>query len=61
MSFKSDIEIAQAKTLRHIREIAAKLNIDEDTMEMYGKYKAKLPLDLIDENKIIRGNILIIE
>jgi formate--tetrahydrofolate ligase len=60
MSFKSDIEIAQAKTLRHIREIAAKLNIDEDTMEMYGKYKAKLPLDLIDENKIKQNNLVLV-
>ena len=44
----SDIEIAQAAKIEHIRAIAEKLNIDEDDMEMYGKYKAKLPLSLID-------------
>jgi formate--tetrahydrofolate ligase len=60
MAYQSDIEIAQAKTLVHIKEIAAKLNIDEDNMEMYGKYKAKLPLDLIDENKIKNNNLVLV-
>ena len=45
---KSDIEIAQASEIRHIKTIAAKLNIQEDDIEMYGKYKAKLPLRFID-------------
>jgi formate--tetrahydrofolate ligase len=60
MAHQSDIEIAQAKKLVHIKEIAAKLNIEEDTMEMYGKYKAKLPLDLIDENKIKKNNLVLV-
>ncbi|WP_347174184.1 formate--tetrahydrofolate ligase [Polaribacter uvawellassae] len=60
MAYQSDIEIAQAKTLVHIREIAAKLNIDEENMEMYGKYKAKLPLSLIDENKIKENNLVLV-
>jgi formate--tetrahydrofolate ligase len=60
MSYQSDIEIAQAKTLVHIKEIAAKLNVAEDTMEMYGKYKAKLPLDLIDESKIKNNNLVLV-
>ncbi len=60
MAYQSDIEIAQAKTLVHIREIAAKLNISEDTMEMYGKYKAKLPLSLIDEDKIKQNNLVLV-
>ncbi|WKD84957.1 Formate--tetrahydrofolate ligase [Polaribacter huanghezhanensis] len=60
MAYQSDIEIAQAKTLVHIKEIAAKLNIDEDTMEMYGKYKAKLPLSLIDEDKIKQNNLVLV-
>ena len=51
MSVKSDLDIAQAATMTHIREIASKLNIDEDDLELYGKYKAKLPLNLIDESK----------
>ncbi len=60
MSHVSDIEIAQAKKLVHIKEIAAKLNVEEDFLEMYGKYKAKLPLDLIDENKIKSNNLVLV-
>lgn len=56
----SDIEIAQAATLQHIREIAAKLNIEEDDLEMYGKYKAKLPLSLINEDNIKRSNLVLV-
>ena len=52
MKFKTDIAIAQNTELIHINEIAAKLKIDEDDLELYGKYKAKLPLKLIDEAKI---------
>lgn len=55
----TDIEIAQACQMRHINEIAGKLTIPVDDLEHYGKYKAKLPLDLIDENKI-KGNHLIL-
>ena len=60
MSYQSDIEIAQAKTLVHIKEIAAKLRVEEDVLEMYGKYKAKLPLDLIDEAKIKNNNLVLV-
>ncbi|MBL0026568.1 MAG: formate--tetrahydrofolate ligase [Saprospiraceae bacterium] len=42
----SDIDIAQSAHICHIREIAAKLNIEEDDLEYYGRYKAKLPLTL---------------
>jgi len=56
----SDIEIAQNKELIHIREIAKKLNIVEDDLEMYGKYKAKLPLSLIDEEKIKNNNLVLV-
>ena len=60
MSYKTDIEIAQEATLNHIRNIAKKINIDEDDMEMYGKYKAKLPLDLIDEENIKNNNLVLV-
>ncbi|MCH3884442.1 formate--tetrahydrofolate ligase [Tenacibaculum aquimarinum] len=60
MSFKSDIEIAQEKQLLHIKEIAKKLSIKEDDLEMYGKYKAKLPLHLIDEEKIKNNNLVLV-
>ena len=42
----SDIQIAQQTPCLPITEIAKKLNIDADDLEMYGKYKAKLPLSL---------------
>jgi formate--tetrahydrofolate ligase len=48
--FPSDIEIAQSADIKHIRNIAAKLNIEEDDLEYYGKYKAKLPLTLQKES-----------
>ncbi|MCB9188056.1 MAG: formate--tetrahydrofolate ligase [Flavobacteriales bacterium] len=56
----SDIEIAQAAKMEHIRDIAAKLNINEDDLEMYGKYKAKLPLSLIDQKKINKCNLVLV-
>jgi len=60
MAHLSDIEIAQAKTLLHIKNIAKKLLVDEDDLEMYGKYKAKLPLSLIDEKKIKNNNLVLV-
>lgn len=60
MAYLSDIEIAQQKRLVHIRDIAAKLNIPEDDLEMYGKYKAKLPLRLIDEEKVKQNNLVLV-
>ncbi len=60
MTYLSDIEIAQQTELQHIRGIAKKLNIKEDDLEMYGKYKAKLPLHLIDEEKIKQNNLVLV-
>lgn len=60
MAYTSDIQIAQAKTLQHIKHIAQKLNIDEDDLEMYGKYKAKLPLYLIDDEKVRKNNLVLV-
>ena len=45
----SDIEIAQKAKCLPIREIAKSLSIEEDDLELYGKYKAKLPLSLVDK------------
>lgn len=58
--FLTDIEIAQAAHLEHISRIADKLNIPEDDIEMYGKYKAKLPLTLIDEGKIKQHHLVLV-
>lgn len=43
----SDIEIAQQAKMQKITDVAAKLGISEDDIELYGKYKAKLSYDLI--------------
>lgn len=45
---KSDIEIAQEAKMAHIKEVAAKLDITEDELELYGKYKAKLSDELME-------------
>ena len=60
MKYLSDIEIAQHKELKHIKEIAAKLGVEEDDLEMFGKYKAKLPLSLIDEEEIKKNNLVLV-
>lgn len=48
---KTDIEIAQAAEMMKIRDVAAKYDIEEDELEQYGKYKAKLSDDLWDKVK----------
>lgn len=59
-SFKSDLQIAQAAKLRHIEEIASRLGIDRSDLELFGKYKAKLPLRLIDERKANQGKLILV-
>jgi formate--tetrahydrofolate ligase len=49
---KQDIIIAQEAKIKPIIEIAANLGIPQNELEMYGKYKAKIPLHFIDEEKI---------
>lgn len=55
----TDIEIASQATLQPIAQIAQKLGIDTDSIELYGKYKAKLPLTLINAEKM-KGKHLIL-
>ena len=47
----SDLEIAQAAKMQPIVEIAKKIGLEEDDLELYGKYKAKVHLDVIDRLK----------
>lgn len=56
----TDIEIAHSFTLQHIRNIAAKLNISDDDLEYYGKYKAKLPLQLINKDKVNNSRLILV-
>lgn len=57
---KTDLEIAQSAKIEHINNIAKKINVDVDDMEHYGKYKAKLPLSLINEEKIAKSNLILV-
>lgn len=56
----TDLEIAQRAEIKPIRDIAAGLGIDLELIEQYGKYKAKLPLSLIDEKKIDTANLILV-
>ncbi len=48
---KTDVQIAQEATMLNITQIAQKLGVYEDELEMYGKYKAKLSLDILERLK----------
>ena len=48
---KTDIQIAQEATMKPIKEIAASIGIQEDDLELYGKYKAKISDELINRSK----------
>ncbi|MCL2397327.1 MAG: formate--tetrahydrofolate ligase [Defluviitaleaceae bacterium] len=51
MEYKSDIQIAQEATMRHIRDIAAVAGIDEKYLEQYGNYKAKIDYKYLTDNR----------
>ncbi len=56
----NDLDIAKKVKLKHIEEIAKKLGVDHREIEMYGKYKAKLPLSFIDEKKAAQSNLILV-
>lgn len=56
----TDLEIATKAEIKSIRDIARRLNIDLELLEQYGKYKAKLPLSLIDQQKVDAGNLILV-
>ena len=60
MSFPSDLEIAQNAPIKHIKDIADKIGISSDDLHYYGKNKAKLPLELIDEEKIKKAKLILV-
>ncbi len=47
----TDVEIAQSAKMKPIKEIAEKVGLDEDDLELYGKYKAKISLEAISQLK----------
>jgi len=57
---KSDIQIAKETKKKHISEIGNVLGIREDDLELYGKYKAKIPLSYIDNKKVEQSNLILV-
>ena len=57
---KSDIEIARETSLKRIEEIASSIGVPTDEINNYGKYIAKLPLSLIDEEKVKKSNLILV-
>jgi formate--tetrahydrofolate ligase len=47
----TDLEIARAATMRPIVDVAADLSLTEDDIELYGRYKAKVKLDVLDARR----------
>jgi len=57
---KTDIEIARSIKLNKIKKVATGINIPEDEVLNYGKYIAKIPIDLIDEEKVKKSNLILV-
>lgn len=57
---QSDIDIAQAAEMLPITQIAAKLGIGEDSLEHYGKYKAKVSLSLLNDQTRSDGKLILV-
>ncbi|MBP5194023.1 MAG: formate--tetrahydrofolate ligase, partial [Clostridia bacterium] len=60
MAYKTDIEIAQQTELKHITEIAAAAGIDERYVEQYGRYKAKIDYNLLNDCKNEDGKLILV-
>ena len=57
---KTDIEIARSVQMRRITDIAEELGIPEEKVAQYGHYMAKVPLSLIDEEKIAKSKLILV-
>ena len=53
---KSDIEIARSVELKKIKQVAESIGIPREEVENYGRYIAKIPEQLIDEEKVKKSN-----
>lgn len=56
----TDLDIARTIQLKHIQHIADQLGIESDDLDLYGKYKAKLPLHLINREKADKSNLVLV-
>jgi formate--tetrahydrofolate ligase len=54
----SDIEIAQKTKMRPIEDVAAELGLERDELDLYGKYKAKIPLEVAQ--RPVRGRLVVV-
>lgn len=54
----TDLEIAQQSKMNNIKDIASKLNINEDDIELYGKYKAKISLNYLNDKP--KGKLILV-
>lgn len=57
---KTDIEIARSIDLKEIKDVASAVGIPQDKIENYGKHIAKLPISLIDEDKVKKNNLILV-
>ena len=60
MGYLSDIEIAQGCEMKPVTEIAQSAGIDEKYVEQYGRYKAKIDLSILKENKNENGKLVLV-
>ena len=56
----TDIEIAQSVTPKHILDVAASCGVDEKYIELYGRYKAKIDLSLLEDKRECKDGKLIL-
>ena len=57
---KPDIEIARSVKMREISDVAARTGIPAESIEQYGKYMAKVPISLIDEDKVHKSRLILV-
>ena len=57
---KSDIEIARSIELKKIKQVAESVGIPREEVENYGRYIAKIPEHLIDEEKVKQSNLILV-
>lgn len=57
---KTDLEIAREVKMKHIRDIASTLGIEEDDLITYGKYKAKIPLSYLNTENINKNALILV-
>ena len=56
----NDLDIARKVELKHISQIAEKFGVPADDIEMFGKFKAKIPLSFIDEKRAARSKLILV-